>query len=357
MDVEEDRNGNLWAWWLPPGWDGDPSDAFVTGSHLDSVPDGGAFDGPLGVVSAFAAVDIVRARGVGPDGAGRRRRVLRRGGRPVRRGLRRVAAVHRCAERRRALAGCATSTASPWPRRLTKAGRRSRTTSAPTRNLAERVGVFVELHVEQGRALDLVDRPIAVASAIWPHGRWQFAFRGEANHAGTTRLVDRRDPMLAFASSVHVGPVVCGRARRGRDVRQGPGHPQRRQRDSVGGPGLARRPCRRRGDPGSAGRPDQRRGRAATPPPTASTSTSSAESITPVVQFPDGPRERLQRALAHLGDIPVLPTAGRARRRHPVGAGADGNAVRAQPHRGVALADGVRRERRLQPRRARRWPT
>ena len=62
MAVEEDRNGNLWAWWMPPGWDGDPSDAFVTGSHLDSVPDGGAFDGPLGVVSAFAAVDVISAK-------------------------------------------------------------------------------------------------------------------------------------------------------------------------------------------------------------------------------------------------------------------------------------------------------
>src|SRR6476661_732277 len=66
MSVEEDRNGNLWAWWMPDGWDGDPRDAFVTGSHLDSVPDGGAYDGPLGVVSAFAAIDLVRERGIVP---------------------------------------------------------------------------------------------------------------------------------------------------------------------------------------------------------------------------------------------------------------------------------------------------
>src|SRR6478752_6055377 len=66
MTAEEDRNGNLWAWWMPVGWSGDPKGAFVTGSHLDSVPDGGAFDGPLGVVSAFAAVDLLRERGVEP---------------------------------------------------------------------------------------------------------------------------------------------------------------------------------------------------------------------------------------------------------------------------------------------------
>ena len=61
MDVEQDRNGNLWAWWGTPG-----PNAFVAGSHLDSVPDGGAYDGPLGVVSAFAAVDLARARGIVP---------------------------------------------------------------------------------------------------------------------------------------------------------------------------------------------------------------------------------------------------------------------------------------------------
>src|SRR3954468_14924110 len=54
LEVVPDRAGNLWA------WDGDPDTdgpGLVLGSHLDSVPDGGAFDGPLGIVSAFAALD------------------------------------------------------------------------------------------------------------------------------------------------------------------------------------------------------------------------------------------------------------------------------------------------------------
>ena len=58
---------------------------------------------------------------------------------------------------------------------------------------------FVELHVEQGRGLIDLDRSVAVASAIWPHGRWRFEFAGAANHAGTTGMADRRDPMLTFA--------------------------------------------------------------------------------------------------------------------------------------------------------------
>ncbi|CAO0835501.1 hypothetical protein SMICM17S_07407 [Streptomyces microflavus] len=63
LTYERDRNGNQWAWL------GDPlaGDAVVTGSHLDSVPDGGAFDGPLGVVSSFAALDELHSRsGVHP---------------------------------------------------------------------------------------------------------------------------------------------------------------------------------------------------------------------------------------------------------------------------------------------------
>lgn len=59
LRVDADGNGNLVAWWWPPGARERP---IISGSHLDSVPDGGAFDGPLGVVSALAALDVLRAR-------------------------------------------------------------------------------------------------------------------------------------------------------------------------------------------------------------------------------------------------------------------------------------------------------
>jgi len=62
-----------------------------------------------------------------------------------------------------------------------------------------RVGVFIELHIEQGRALVDLDAAVGIGVGIWPHGRWRFSFAGKANHAGTTRLVDRHDPMLPFA--------------------------------------------------------------------------------------------------------------------------------------------------------------
>src|SRR5262249_18703173 len=59
-----------------------------------------------------------------------------------------------------------------------------------------------ELHIEQGRALADLDAPVGVATGIWPHGRWRFDFTGVGNHAGTTRMSDRRDPMLTLAFAV-----------------------------------------------------------------------------------------------------------------------------------------------------------
>ncbi|TDC21503.1 allantoate amidohydrolase [Streptomyces sp. 8K308] len=193
---EVDRNGNEWAWL------GDPArgDAVVTGSHLDSVPGGGAFDGPLGVVSGFAALDGLRARGVTPrrplgvvafaDEEGARFGVACVGSR--------LACGLLDPDRARALRdadGVTLATA------MERAGHDPAAIGPEPERLA-RVGAFVECHIEQGRALADLGRPVGVGSVIWPHGRWRFDFAGEANHAGTTRLADRRDPMLTYAHTV-----------------------------------------------------------------------------------------------------------------------------------------------------------
>jgi beta-ureidopropionase / N-carbamoyl-L-amino-acid hydrolase len=62
LAVEPDRNGNIWAYWGARG-----PGTIAVGSHLDSVPGGGALDGPLGVASALAAVDWLKSRGVAPS--------------------------------------------------------------------------------------------------------------------------------------------------------------------------------------------------------------------------------------------------------------------------------------------------
>ncbi|MET3986596.1 N-carbamoyl-L-amino-acid hydrolase [Streptomyces sp. PvR034] len=196
LAYETDRNGNQWAWL------GDPlaGDAVVTGSHLDSVPDGGAFDGPLGVVSSFAALDELRRRGATfsrplaitnfGDEEGARFGLACVGSR--------LAAGQLTKEKAYELRD---ADGVSLPRAMEEAGYDPDAIGADPERLA-RIGAFVELHVEQGRALDLSGDRVGLASAIWPHGRWRFDFRGEANHAGTTRLVDRRDPMLTYAQTV-----------------------------------------------------------------------------------------------------------------------------------------------------------
>jgi N-carbamoyl-L-amino-acid hydrolase len=65
-----------------------------------------------------------------------------------------------------------------------------------------RIGLFVELHVEQGIGLVNLDVPIGVASSILAHGRWRVRVRGQGNHAGTTAIADRHDPMVVSARAI-----------------------------------------------------------------------------------------------------------------------------------------------------------
>jgi N-carbamoyl-L-amino-acid hydrolase len=53
--------------------------------------------------------------------------------------------------------------------------------------------------VEQGRGLIDLGRPVAIGSSILGHGRWKLSVRGQGNHAGTTLMKDRKDPMIAAA--------------------------------------------------------------------------------------------------------------------------------------------------------------
>jgi beta-ureidopropionase / N-carbamoyl-L-amino-acid hydrolase len=196
LRAETDRNGNLWAWWDTE----QDSTAVVTGSHLDSVPDGGAFDGALGVVSGFAAIDLLRGRGFRPS-------------RPVG-----VAAF--CEEEgarfgaaclgSRLLTGAAEPAAALGLRdadgvtlaEAMKAAGLDPARIGPDPDRHAGIGAFVELHIEQGSALDALGATVGIAEGIWPHGRWRLEFTGRADHAGTTRLADRRDPMLPCASTV-----------------------------------------------------------------------------------------------------------------------------------------------------------
>jgi beta-ureidopropionase / N-carbamoyl-L-amino-acid hydrolase len=192
LAVEPDNNGNLWAWWgrRRPG-------AIVTGSHLDSVPDGGGFDGALGVVTALAAVDLLQEKSFHPERSvvlavfteeeGARFGVPCLGSRLL------TGAIGPDAARGLTDTGGATlaeamAAAGHDPAQL-----------GPRDDLLAHLGAVIELHVEQGLALAPLGAAVGLAEGIWPHGRWRFTFGGRADHAGTAQLADRRDPMLPYA--------------------------------------------------------------------------------------------------------------------------------------------------------------
>ena len=193
LDLEVDRNGNMWAWW----GDASAGDAIITGSHLDSVPDGGNYDGPLGVASALEAVAELKRRGVQPrrplavacftDEEGGRFGVACIGSR--------LAGGVLAPDRALALRDIDGVT---FAEALTAAGRDPQALGAEPDRLA-RIGAFVELHVEQGRGLIDMNAAVGVGTAVLPHGRWRVDIAGQPNHAGTTLIADRRDPMMGLA--------------------------------------------------------------------------------------------------------------------------------------------------------------
>jgi acetylornithine deacetylase/succinyl-diaminopimelate desuccinylase-like protein len=128
-----------------------------TGSHLDSVPRGGRFDGALGVVAGLEAVE--RAAAHGP-----RERTL-------------AVVAFRAEE-----TGCH--------------GSRARAGSGPL------PGAFLELHVEQGPVLERAGAPLGVVTGIAGIVRAERAFSGRAGHAGTTPMAAREDALVAAAEYV-----------------------------------------------------------------------------------------------------------------------------------------------------------
>jgi beta-ureidopropionase / N-carbamoyl-L-amino-acid hydrolase len=301
LTVEPDRNGNLWAWWGPKG-----PDAIATGSHLDSVPDGGAFDGPLGFVSALAAIDLLNEENFCPE-------------RPV------VLAAFTEEEGARFGVPCLgsrllTGALDPAAARaltddvgvtLAEAMRAAGHDPAligPDDEALSGIAAFVELHVEQGRALAPLGAAVGLAEGIWPHGRWRLEFGGRADHAGTARLADRKDPMLAYAHTViaardaaeanaclaTLGKViaepggsnaVCSAVRAWLDARAP--DEETLQATLADIRSSAERCSRRHGV----------------------TLTVRQESYTPLVQFDRGLRDRIAGVLAQAGIVaPVLPT-------------------------------------------------
>jgi acetylornithine deacetylase/succinyl-diaminopimelate desuccinylase-like protein len=130
------------------------------GSHLDSVPTAGRFDGVLGVVAAIEAAERL------PDAE--------------------LAVV---------------------------AFRAEETGPMGSKQLTELPDAFVELHIEQGPVLAGLDEPLGIVTAIAGQARGAVVFEGRADHAGTTPMDARQDALVAAAEFVlHVRSCPRGAA-------------------------------------------------------------------------------------------------------------------------------------------------
>jgi beta-ureidopropionase / N-carbamoyl-L-amino-acid hydrolase len=184
LRCERDRAGNLWA--CPDA----PAPWWGVGSHLDSVRDGGCFDGPLGVAAAFE----VAARASRPvavisfaDEEGARFNTPTFGSRALT-GRLDVSEVLARTDDEGVTVREAMAAAGVDPGRLAE---------APA--ALERLRGFLELHIDQSRALASANQPAAPVSALAARLRLQFELRGAADHAGTTPRDERRDAMAAAA--------------------------------------------------------------------------------------------------------------------------------------------------------------
>jgi N-carbamoyl-L-amino-acid hydrolase len=189
MVYEHDPAGNLWI--TDPNA---PADGLIAvGSHLDTVPKGGAFDGVLGVVGGLVAVLALRAAGV-PN-------------------VERLAVISFADEE-----GSRFNTPCFGSRTMVgtfgdevadaqdKDGISIRDVGpkrpADAAGLQRRIAAYFEIHVEQGLALDPAEISLGIATSLSARGRWEWQVVGEANHAGTTPMAGRRDALVRAAEFV-----------------------------------------------------------------------------------------------------------------------------------------------------------
>lgn len=170
----------------------------VIGSHTDTVPDGGRYDGALGVIAALEVARTIAASGE------RLRHPLEvvdfqneEGGIV---GSKAIAGRLAAAELSRiAVSGF---TLGDGIRRL--GGDPDRLSDAVLAR-SSRAG-YVELHIEQGRVLERGGVDIGIVEGIVGIWYWDVVFEGVASHAGTTPMADRHDALLAaarFVDAVH----------------------------------------------------------------------------------------------------------------------------------------------------------
>ncbi len=190
LEVAIDSVGNIRGRYHPAGVEKDTS-AVASGSHLDSVPRGGIFDGPLGVYGALEAVRAIEAASI-----------------PIERPIDVVSFTEEEGHRfTNGLLGSAVVAGETHPEKvlsikdaegisveqaLTDIGYKGEDTIR-----AHDWDSWIELHVEQSRHLTRANATTGIVTGIAGTIRGTIVLTGEANHSGTTSMEERRDAFTA----------------------------------------------------------------------------------------------------------------------------------------------------------------
>jgi N-carbamoyl-L-amino-acid hydrolase len=199
LEPRIDTAGNILGW-------RDGSDRslkpILFGSHIDSVPSGGNFDGDLGSLSAIEVARTLRDRGVTTRHPLQiviwsNEEALTMGSRAAVGDLQTVDLARlyngiSLADNLRKIGGD--------PARLAEA-----------RMAPGSIHCYLELHIEQGGTLDKAGIPIGVVEGIVSIDEYEVEIRGFANHAGTTPMPERRNALLAAAKLIEAVQEIVTR--------------------------------------------------------------------------------------------------------------------------------------------------
>ncbi len=190
MSVTVDAAGNLRGFYAGTG---SGTDRLMLGSHLDTVPNAGAFDGVLGVVLAVALLENLNGRRLpfGIEIVGFSEEEGVRFGVPFIGSRALVGRLDADLLRREDENGISVQ------RAIQDFGLHP--DEIPQAMISDDVLGYLEFHIEQGPILENLGQPLGVVEAIAGQSRLEFTFSGAANHAGTTPMHLRRDALAAAA--------------------------------------------------------------------------------------------------------------------------------------------------------------
>jgi allantoate deiminase len=191
LDAGFDRWGNLIGRTRQVG------NLVLSGSHLDSVPNGGHYDGVLGVIAALEAVTLILEQDV-----------------PLNKPLGVISFIEEEGARFHGLMGSKLAVGRMTEPEIAgmqdRAGMRYVDALAAVKfaypavevDYQNGIDAFLELHIEQGKRLETAGVPVGVVTSIAGPSFMQVTITGQADHAGATAYEDRHDSLLAAAEFI-----------------------------------------------------------------------------------------------------------------------------------------------------------